>query len=147
MKTPPPPEPLVQKTFSAPLPEDVRQAMRRQLAAARAQWQAEAETQRPVFRFAPRAAWAAAAAGLLILAFGGVRWLQIRNPVVAAAAPEPADSYICVTARFPEKSGTCTAVFYSKDNPGRWTERRIAMLGSDGAISTVTIQNPERSPI
>ena len=146
MKTLPPPEPLVQKTFSAPLPEDVRQAMRRQLAAARAQWQAEAETQRLVFRVAPRAAWAAAAAGLLILAFGGAHWLQIRSPV-AAAVSEPADSYICVTARFPEKSGTCTAVFYFKDNPDRWTERRIAMLGSDGAISTVTIQNPERSPI
>lgn len=144
MKTNPQPEPLVQKSFGAPLPDDVRQALRRQLAAARARWQAEAETQRPVFRFAPRAAWVAAAAGLLILAFGGARWLQVRGPV-ARTAPE--SSYICVTARFPEKSGTCTAVFYSKDNPDRWTERRIAMLGSDGAISTVTVQNPERSPI
>ena len=146
MKTPPPIEPLAQKSFGAPLPENVRQAMRRQLATARAEWQAEAETQRLVFRVAPRAAWAAAAAGLLILAFGGARWRQVRGPAAAVPA-DPADSYICVAARFPEKSGTCTAVFYSKDNPDRWTERRIAMLGSDGTISTVTVQNPERSPI
>ena len=144
MKTNPPPEPLVQKSFGAPLPDDVRQAMRRQLAAARADWQAQAETKRPVFRFAPRGAWVAAAAGLLILVSGSVRWLQVRGPV-AQTAPE--SSFICVSARFPEKSGTCTAVFYAKDDPARWTERRIAMLGSDGAISTVTVQNPERSPI
>ena len=143
MKTNPQSDPLVQKSFGAPLPDDVRQAMRRQLAAARADWQAQAETQRPAFRFAPRAAWAAAA-GLLILVSGGVRWLQVRGPV-AQTAPE--SSFICVTARFPEKSGTCTAVFFAKDDPARWTERRIAMLGSDGAISTVTVRNPERSPI
>ena len=144
MKTNPQSDPLVQKSFGAPLPDDVRQAMRRQLAAARADWQAQAETQRPVFRFAPRGAWVAAAAGLLILVSGSVRWLQVRGPVAQTA---PASSFICVSARCPEKSGTCTAVFYAKDDPARWTERRIAMLGSDGAISTVTVQNPERSPI
>lgn len=144
MKTNPPPEPLVQKSFGAPLPDDVRQALRRQLATARANWQAQAETKRPVFRFAPRAAWMAAAVGLLILVSGGVRWLQVRGPVAQTA---PKSSFICVTARFPEKSGTCSAVFYAQDDPARWTERRIAMLGSDGAVSTVTVRNPERSPI
>ena len=43
MKTPPPIEPLAQKSFGAPLPEDVRQAMRRQLATTRAEWQAEVD--------------------------------------------------------------------------------------------------------
>lgn len=144
MKTNPPADPLVQKSFGAPLPDDVRQALRRQLAVARADWQAQAETQRYVFRFAPRAAWMAAAAGLLILVSGGVRWLQVRGSVSQTA---PKSSFICVTARFPEKSGTCSAVFYAKDDPAQWTERRIAMLGSDGTISTVTVRNPERSPI
>lgn len=146
MKTPPPIEPLAQKSFGSPLPEDVRQAMRRQLATTRAEWQAEAEKPRGVFARHPGISWMAAAAGLLILAFGGARWRQARAPGIAAqAAPE--SSYICVTARFPEKSGTCTAVFFSQDDPARWTERRIALLGSDGTISTVTSRNPERSSI
>ncbi|HPT17134.1 MAG TPA: hypothetical protein PK388_07620 [Kiritimatiellia bacterium] len=146
MKTSPPPEPLVQKSFGAPLPDDVRQAMRRQLATARAEWQAEAEKPRGIFVRHSGISWLAAAAGLLILTFGGARWMQARHSG-AAARTGPETSYICVTASFPEKSGTCTAVFYSKDDPARWTERRMALLGADGTISTVISQNPERSPI
>ena len=146
MKTNPQPEPLVQTSFGAPLPDDVRQAMRRQLANVRADWQAEAEKPRAVYARRPGVFWMAAAAGLLILTFGGARWMQTRNPAAAAQAG-PETSYICVTVRFPEKSGTCTAVFYSEDDPARWTERRMALLGADGTISTATSQNPERSPI
>ena len=146
MKTSPPSEPLVRKSFGTPLPDDVRQAMRRQLAAARADWHAEAEKPHPLFAVHPRFSWMAAAAGLLILALAGARRARVpASAPVAQTAPE--SSYICVTARFPEKSGTCTAVFYPKDDPAQWTERRMALLGADGTISTVTAQNPERSPI
>ena len=137
-------DPLVRQSFGASLPEDARQAMRRELAGARSDWRARAEKPRSLFAAHPRTTWLAAAASLLVLALGGAHWARTRAPAAQAAAPS---SYICATARFPEKSAMCTAVFHSAQNPDQWTERRIVMLGPDGNLTQVIAYNPERNSI
>ena len=137
-------DPLVRRSFAAPLPDDARQAMRRELDAARTDWRTRTEKPRAVFAMPPRLFWLAAAACLLILAAGGAHWTLTRAPVAQAAPPA---SYICATASFPQKSATCTAVFHSKENPDQWTERRIVRLDPDGNITHVIAYNPERNSI
>ena len=145
MKPDTPIEPMLRQAFGAPLPEEARHAMREQLEAARSAWRAQAR-QRPRLLFAAhrRISWVAAAAGLLLLALGGARWMLTRAPASRAAA---ASSYVCAIAHYPEKSATCTAVFYSQGDPSLWTERRTVLLDANGNMTEVIAYNPERSQI
>lgn len=137
-------DPQIRQSFGTPLPEDARQAMRLELEAARSAWRTQARSPRSIFAAHPRISWLAAAASLLILAWGGLHGVRPRAPAAQAAA---ASSYVCATAHFPEKSAMCTAIFYSKENPALWTERRIVMLGPDGHVTEVIAYNQERSSI
>lgn len=139
-------DPRIRESFGAPLPEDARQAMRLELETARSAWRTQARQPRSIFAAHPRISWLAAAASLLILAWGG--WHGVRPRASAAqSAAATAASYVCATAHFPEKSAMCTAVFYSEEDPSLWTERRIVMLGPDGTVTEVIAYNQERSSI
>jgi hypothetical protein len=144
MKPDNPLDPLVRQSFGAPLPEEVRHAMRRQMETAQSEWRAQAEKPRSIFDTHPRVSWLTVAASLVILALGGARWARDRT-TIAQVAPE--SSYACAVAHFPEKSATCTAVFYSNADPSLWTERRIVMLDSNGNMTEVIAYNQKRSSI
>jgi hypothetical protein len=144
MKSDNPIDPLVRQSFGAPLPEDVRQAMHQQLEKARSGWRTRTEESRPVFFMYPRLSWLATAAGLLFIVLGGFHWARIRP---SAEETRPGPSYLCATAHFPEKSITCTAVFYSKEDPTLWVERRLVTLDSRGNLTEIIAYNHERSQI
>lgn len=136
---------LLRKTFNVPLPPDTRRELHQELRTARLDWQTKARTQHPflaLFAAHPRIIWTAACVGLLAILFVGARWMGFRSAGRNVAATM---SYACATAHYPASSACCIAVFYSKDDPTEWVERRMLILDSQGKVTTITAKNQNRS--
>jgi hypothetical protein len=136
---------LVRRSFDEPIPADTREALQQELKAVREAWRAKADRSCPVLAvrgIRPRMTWLAAGACVLVVIFGATRLALNR---LAARKTTSTRSYACATAHYPVSSARCTAVFYSKDDPTDWVERRMIVLDPQGNVTKVIVYNRKRS--
>jgi len=123
---------LVQRSFEQPIPTDTRDALQRELAAVREAWRTGVEMPRPVLALhgAFRGPIRLAAAACLLAAVSIGTRLALHHRAAGKAAPRPV--YACAVAHRPASFARCTAVFYSKQDPTVWVERRMVVFGQQG---------------
>jgi hypothetical protein len=135
---------LVRESLRKPLPEEARRVLGRDLNTVRLAWQRESRRPRLVLRWLSMhpTAVALGAACVLLVALTGTYLALRRGP---APDPLPASSYACAIAHSRVSSARCTAVFFSREQPNVWSERRTVILHPDGNMTTVIVYNQERT--
>jgi len=126
---------LVRRSFGAPIPADTREALQEELEGVREAWRTKTERPHPVlavYSIPQRRIRLAAAACFLIVVFAGTR-LVLHYRAARKAKSTPA--YVFAVAHQQVSYARCTAVFYSKENPTVWLERRMVILDRQGNVT------------